>query len=69
MKRIVRLTGALALLLAMASPTSAQVQTGSILVRVNDEQGAAVPGVTITLRSPALVAGFFFSCGFNALSP
>ena len=35
----------------------AQVQTGSILVRVTDAQGGAVPGVTVTLTSPVLVAG------------
>ena len=40
-----------------AFPLSAQVQTGSILVRVTDEQGGAVPGVLITLSSPVLVAG------------
>ena len=33
------------------------MQTGSILVRVTDEQGAAVPGVTVTLTSPVLVSG------------
>jgi hypothetical protein len=36
---------------------SAQVQTGSILVRVTDQQGGAVPGVAVTLSSPVLVAG------------
>ncbi len=40
-----------------ALPAAAQMQTGSILVRVTDEQGAAVPGVSITLTSPVLVAG------------
>ncbi|HJU42504.1 MAG TPA: TonB-dependent receptor [Vicinamibacterales bacterium] len=40
-----------------ALPVAAQVQTGSILVRVTDQQGGAVPGVTITLSSPVLVAG------------
>ena len=39
------------------TPAWAQVQTGSILVRVQDEQGAAVPGVTVTISSAALVAG------------
>src|SRR5690606_27109744 len=43
--------------LGATSTIEAQVQTGSILVRVSDEQGAAVPGVTITLTSTALVAG------------
>src|SRR5687767_10183187 len=36
---------------------AAQVQTGSILVRTADEQGAAMPGVGITISSSALVAG------------
>ena len=33
------------------------MQTGSILVRATDEQGAVMPGVTITISSPVLVAG------------
>src|SRR5262252_1857462 len=56
MKRIVSVFAALAVL-AAASTASAQVQTGSILVRAVDEQGALMPGVTITLTSPVLVAG------------
>jgi hypothetical protein len=48
---------ALALLAVAAWPVSAQVQTGSILVRVTDAQGGAVPGVSITLTSPVLVSG------------
>jgi hypothetical protein len=44
-------------LLASATVAAAQVQTGSILVRVQDEQGAAIPGVAVTLTSSALVAG------------
>jgi hypothetical protein len=39
-------------LLALASPAWAQVQSGSIFVKVVDEQGAALPGVTITVTSP-----------------
>ena len=56
MKRIVWF---FAVLLAVTSavPASAQVQTGSILVKATDEQGAVVPGVTITISSPVLVAG------------
>ena len=58
MPRSVRLTLAVATLCAAtALPLAAQVQTGSILVRLNDEQGAGVPGVTITISSEALVAG------------
>jgi Carboxypeptidase regulatory-like domain len=45
------------LFLLAAPPLWAQMQTGSILVRVTDDQGAAVPGVSITLTSPVLVAG------------
>src|SRR6476619_1026864 len=55
MKRIVSLVAGLAL--AFASIASAQVQTGSILVRAVDEQGAVMPGVSITISSPVLVAG------------
>jgi hypothetical protein len=48
---------AFVLLATAALPAAAQVQTGSILVRVTDEQGGAVPGVIVTLSSPVLVAG------------
>src|SRR5690606_8964243 len=57
MLRIAWLTLACVIGLGATSTIEAQVQTGSILVRVSDEQGAAVPGVTITLTSTALVAG------------
>jgi hypothetical protein len=56
MKRIVSFLAAVAAL-ALAATASAQVQTGSILVRASDEQGALVPGVTVTISSPVLVAG------------
>lgn len=45
------------LVLIGATPVLAQVQTGSILVRLNDEQGGGMPGVTITITSQALVSG------------
>jgi hypothetical protein len=48
---------ALVLLVTTAVPVSAQVQTGSILVRVTDDQGGAVPGATVSITSTALVAG------------
>ena len=52
---MMRKVGLLAILaLALASPSWAQVQSGSILVKVVDDQGAVVPGVTITLTSPVL---------------
>ncbi|HWK12339.1 MAG TPA: carboxypeptidase-like regulatory domain-containing protein, partial [Vicinamibacterales bacterium] len=47
----------IALTVLTAHMASAQVQTGSILVKSVDEQGAVVPGVTVTISSPVLVAG------------
>jgi carboxypeptidase family protein/TonB-dependent receptor-like protein len=55
MKRIVSLVAGLAL--AFASIASAQVQTGSILVKALDEQNASVPGATVTISSPVLPGG------------
>lgn len=40
---------------ALPSVGMAQVQTGSILVRVFDEQGGVLPGATVTISSPVLV--------------
>jgi hypothetical protein len=57
MNRARQWIAAIALMAAAALPVAAQVQTGSILVRVTDQQGGAVPGVTVTLTSPVLVAG------------
>ena len=47
---------ALLCVLAVAIPAAAQVQTGSILVRATDAQGAMVPGATVTISS-AVLAG------------
>ena len=41
----------------LAAPANAQVQTGSILVKTEDQQGAVMPGTTVTISSPVLVAG------------
>jgi Carboxypeptidase regulatory-like domain/TonB-dependent Receptor Plug Domain len=41
-------------MVAAVAPAAAQVQTGSVYVRVVDDQGAVVPGVTITISSPVL---------------
>ena len=57
MNRVRVWLSALALLTLAALPVAAQVQTGSILVRVTDAQGSAVPGVAVTLASPVLVSG------------
>jgi hypothetical protein len=56
MKVVVRLV-LVTLALCAAATASAQVQTGSILVKAVDEQGGVVPGVTITITSPVLVSG------------
>ena len=57
MNRVRVWLSAVALLTLAALPVAAQVQTGSILVRVTDAQGSAVPGVAVTLASPVLVSG------------
>ena len=44
----------LLVLLAASSPLAAQVQTGSVAIRAVDEQGAVIPGVTVTLSSPVM---------------
>jgi hypothetical protein len=57
MNRLLIWLAAIGVVVAASLPATAQVQTGSILVRVTDAQGGAVPGVTITLTSPVLVSG------------
>jgi hypothetical protein len=56
MKRMLQAFAVLAAI-AFAIPAAAQVQTGSILVKAADQQNAVMPGVTITITSPVLVAG------------
>jgi hypothetical protein len=48
---------ALLIAIGIAAPVMAQVQTGSILVKTTDEQGAPTPGVAVTISSDVLVAG------------
>lgn len=57
MNRIRVWLAALGVMAIATFPVSAQVQTGSILVRVADQQGGAIPGVSVTLSSPVLVSG------------
>ncbi|MGQ0735459.1 MAG: carboxypeptidase regulatory-like domain-containing protein [Acidobacteriota bacterium] len=57
MRRSLRWAWLAMLVCSLAGSVEAQVQTGSILVRLTDEQGASVPGVTVTIGSTALVAG------------
>jgi hypothetical protein len=46
---------ALMALLVGVTPALAQVQTGEITGRVTDDTGALLPGVTVTISSPALI--------------
>jgi hypothetical protein len=48
--------GALAVAL-VAVPAAGQITTGSILIRTVDQSSAVMPGVTVTISSPNLVAG------------
>jgi hypothetical protein len=48
----------LAVCLALASPVLAQIQSGTIAGIVRDEQGAVLPGVTVTLTSADRTATF-----------
>jgi hypothetical protein len=54
MLRTLRVVAIVLLVSVLAAPAWAQVQTGSILVKVVDDQGAAIPGVTVTVTSPVL---------------
>lgn len=56
MSRLPSVAAAL-LTLSISVAASAQVQTGSILVKAADEQRAVMPGVSVTISSPVLVAG------------
>ena len=53
MRRAIPLPSVFLVVLALAAPAAAQVQTGSIMVKAVDEQGAILPGVTVTISSGA----------------
>jgi hypothetical protein len=55
MKVGLRLIGLVALLCAVASSAAAQVDQGRLTGTVKDAQGAVLPGVTVTAKSPALI--------------
>ena len=57
MFRTLAVVASLCALAAVPVPAAAQVTTGSILVRAVDDQGSIMPGVTVTVSSPVLVAG------------
>jgi hypothetical protein len=50
----------------IAAPAFAQVQTGSILVKALDDQGAVMPGVSVTISSPVPTTRTF---AFSGLPP
>ena len=49
-----RIFGVCAIVLVSVVPALAQVQTGSIIVKATDEQGAVVPGATVSISSAIL---------------
>lgn len=51
------LSSAIAMLLAAAPAVFAQRVTGSLRGTINDETGAALPGVSVDLESPELIGG------------
>ena len=57
MKVLSRLVASL-LVLGVAASASAQIQTGSILVKAADDQGGLMPGVAITISSSAATPNF-----------
>ncbi len=48
---------AVALMLALTAPTYAQVATGAITGRAADGSGALIPGVEVSISSPAMIGG------------
>src|SRR5262245_24411444 len=53
----VSLFAALVLVLVCAAPLLAQVSTGTITGRAVDGSGALIPGVEVTITSPAMIGG------------
>ena len=57
MQSVFRLLAATAMLAFLGATATAQVQTGSIFLRIVDEQGAVLPGTTVTISSPVIISG------------
>ena len=57
MKRLISIGSVLLLVLGLAAVARAQILTGSIIGTIKDESGAVLPGVTVTLTSPAHPSG------------
>jgi carboxypeptidase family protein len=55
MKLMWRLFGVIALLMSIAAPALAQIDQGRLTGTVTDAQGAVLPGVTVTAKSPSLM--------------
>ena len=55
MRRLVLPCLTVLVLVSIAADVCAQVQTGEIFGRATDSSGAVLPGVTVTLESPALL--------------
>lgn len=53
-RRRIRTLAGLGAVLLTAAPALGQIQTGSIIVRAIDDQGAVMPGATVTITSPVL---------------
>ena len=45
------------LLLFLAAPAFSQISTGAITGRALDNSGALIPGVEVTITSPAMIGG------------
>ena len=55
MRHLVRTIAAVLAVVSLFVPVAAaQVQTGTLFIKVVDDQGGAVPGATVTLTSPVL---------------
>jgi hypothetical protein len=54
-RRWILLSSSAVILLAMAATAAAQTGQGSLRGYIKDEQGGALPGVTVTATSPALI--------------
>jgi carboxypeptidase family protein/TonB-dependent receptor-like protein len=51
------LVAAAVIIITTATPAFGQIQTGSLLVRAVDEQGAVIPGASVTITSPVMPRG------------
>src|SRR5262245_58958782 len=47
----------LTITIAFASPAFSQVSTGTLTGRATDSSGALIPGVEVTITSPAMIGG------------